>query len=232
MSNIKLKPIEPGMVIHCPTEENAKELLKHLDELGYCWNNREELHAKTYYEMYKEDTCYEIDEEEMSIMYCYKESFIEDGKQIVEFSDLVEPGMSAEEVLSILGEMVNFYCANGKCGECPLSYENSTSARHYLCGIKSFPENKQKIIEICQKWKEQHEKKEPEIETVSICRIIEVLPDGRKRCVHEEDIKSDQVPCGSERIAVEEILKRYCMEHDGEFRAVHETISRVKKGKE
>lgn len=70
---------------------------------------------------------------------------------------------------------------------------------------------------------------EPEIETVSICRIIEVLPDDRKRCVHEEDIKTDQTPCGSERIAVEEILKRYCMEHDGEFRAVHEVISRVKK---
>ena len=159
MSNIKLKPIEPGMVIHCPTEENAKELLKHLDELGYCWNNREELHAKTYYEMYKEDTCYEIDEEEMSIMYCYKESFIEDGKQIVEFSDLVEPGMSAEEVLSILGEMVNFYCANGKCGECPLSYENSTSARHSCVELKVSLKTSKKLLKSARNGKSSMRRK-------------------------------------------------------------------------
>ena len=89
--------------------------------------------------------------------------------------------------------------------------------------------DKQKIVEICQRWKSDHEKKEPEIETVDICRIIEVLPDGRKRCVHEEDIKPDpELPFGSEQIAVEETLKHYCMEHDGEFIAVHEVVSRVK----
>ena len=81
------------------------------------------------------------------------------------------------------------------------------------------------------KWKANREKKEPEIETVDICRIIEILPDGRKRCVHEEDIKPDSdFPFGgNECEAVEEILKSYCMEHEGKFIAVHEVISRVKE---
>ena len=92
-------------------------------------------------------------------------------------------------------------------------------------------DNPEKALEICMKWKANREKKEPEIETVDICRIIEILPDGRKRCVHEEDIKPDSdFPFGgNECEAVEEILKSYCMEHEGKFIAVHEVISRVKE---
>ena len=30
------------------------------------------------------------------------------------------------------------------------------------------------------------------------------------------------------RVSVEEILRSYCMEHDGNFIAVHEVVSRVK----
>ena len=60
-----------------------------------------------------------------------------------------------------------------------------------------------------------------------MCRIIKILPD-RKMVVHEEDIKSELPFGGDERQKVEEILKRYCMEHDGEYIAVHEVVSRVK----
>lgn len=68
-----------------------------------------------------------------------------------------------------------------------------------------------------------------EIETVDICRIEKILPDGSTCRVHEEDIKPDpDLPYGSERIAAEEILKRYCMEHEGTYRAVHEVVSRAK----
>ena len=85
------------------------------------------------------------------------------------------------------------------------------------------------IVSKIAKWKANHEKKPPQIETVDICRIQEILPDGRKRCVHEEDIKPDpDLPYGGERLAAEDILRRYCMEHEGVYRAVHEVISRVK----
>ena len=90
-------------------------------------------------------------------------------------------------------------------------------------------ENPEKIVEILAQWKANHEKKEPEIETVDICRIIEIQPDGKKRCVHEEDISDGELMYSGD--AVENcryILKNYCKEHDGEFIAVHEVVSRVK----
>ena len=85
------------------------------------------------------------------------------------------------------------------------------------------------IVDAIKKWKADREKndsevekKEPRIETVDICQIFEIQPDGRKQCVHEEDMNSQTI---AER---EDILKRYCMEHDGEFIAVRESVSRAK----
>ena len=90
------------------------------------------------------------------------------------------------------------------------------------------------IVDAIKKWKAEREKndseaekKEPKIETVDICQIIEILPDGSRKCVHEEDIRPE---VGSTLFSEENenILKRYCMVHDGEYIAVHEVVSRVK----
>lgn len=132
---------------------------------------------------------------------------------------LAEAELMAEEVLTIVRELPYDFIHDFL--GCDLEY---TRAR-MLMKIAT----PRQIIDMCQQWKAEHEKKELEIETVDICRIIEILPDGRKRCVCEEDIKPDpELPYGSEQLAVEEMLKTYCMEHEGVYRAVHEVISRVK----
>ena len=46
------------IVVHTPTEKQAKELLKALDKRGYEWFSREKLTTMTLYEIYKENTCY------------------------------------------------------------------------------------------------------------------------------------------------------------------------------
>lgn len=46
------------IAIHTPTEEQAKELLKALDERGYVWQSGKKLTDITYYKGYKENTCY------------------------------------------------------------------------------------------------------------------------------------------------------------------------------
>ena len=136
---------------------------------------------------------------------------------MTEFSDLILPELTAEEAIKINTEL----CA-GTCEECPLYNVDGYSDCDDLC-LK----NPEKAVELLAQWKSTHEKKEPEIETVDICRIIEIQPDGRKRCVHEEEIKPE-LPFDADK-DVAKILKRYCMEHDGEFIAVHEVVSRVKK---
>ena len=130
---------------------------------------------------------------------------------------LAEPELTVAEALRTFFEM----CTNSVCRNCELG--------SYIPCNRWVRDNPEKALEICMKWKADHEKEAPEIETVDICRIEKILVDGSTRCVHEEDIKPDpDLPYGSERLAAEEILKRYCMEHEGTYRAVHEVVSRVK----
>ena len=211
---MKLKEIKPGMVIHCKNDEEKKALLEEAERLGYVWivngkNPTDEttISGSTIHILLKHITWSDTTE------------------GAIEFSDLILPEMTAEELLNILNEII--HCGARRCDECPLAENGETLCTNDHGVIISNPD---KLISICQQWKSDHEKKEPEIETVDICRIIEIQPDGKKRCVHEEDISDGELMYSGD--AVENcryILKNYCKEHDGEFIAVHEVVSRVKK---
>ena len=211
---MKLKEIKPGMVIHCKNDEEKKALLEEAERLGYVWivngkNPTDEttISGSTIHILLKHITWSDTTE------------------GAIEFSDLILPEMTAEELLNILNEII--HCGVRRCDECPLAENGETLCTDDAGGVKI--SNPDKLISICQQWKSNHEKKEPEIETVDICRIIEIKPDGKKRCVHEEDISDGELMYSGD--AVENcryILKNYCKEHDGEFIAVHEVVSRVK----
>lgn len=201
-----LKEIKPGMVITCTHREEVIELWDYLNKNHGTPNDDE----------------YGIDE----MLKCYMEGYhfkingdeweeVTDGG--IPYAALLLPELSAEEVLSTMTEICN---ENNSCNTCPIGSN--------MCNLYNFAEYSEKIVQICQQWKSDHEKKKPEIETVDICRIIEIQPNGFKRCVHEEDIKSGLPFGGDEQQKVEAILKKYCMEHDGEFIAVYEVVSRVK----
>ena len=212
---MRLKEIKPGMVIHCKNDEEKKALLEEAERLGYVWivngkNPTDEttISGSTIHILLKHITWSDTTE------------------GAIEFSDLILPEMTAEELLNILNEII--HCGVRRCDECPLAENGETLCTDDAGGVKI--SNPDKLISICQQWKYEHEKKEPEIETVDICRIIEIQPDGKKRCVHEEDISDGELMYSGD--AVENcryILKNYCKEHDGEFIAVHEVVSRVKR---
>ena len=206
---MRLKEIKPGMVIHCKNDEEKKALLEEAERLGYMWANG---YKPTEFSFPSNSLVFREDGLSKRITWSV------DGNKNTEFSDLILPELTAEEAIKINTEL----CA-GTCEECPLYNVDGYGDCDDLC-----INNTEKAVEILAQWKSDHEKKEPEIETVDICRIIEIQPDGRKRCVHEEDIKSELPFGGDERQIVQNILKRYCMEHDGEFIAVHEVVSRVK----
>ena len=211
---MRLKEIKPGMAIHCKNDEEKKALLEEAERLGYVWivngkNPTDEttISGSTIHILLKHITWSDTTE------------------GAIEFSDLILPEMTAEELLNILNEII--HCGVRRCDECPLAENGETLCTDDVGGVKI--SNPDKLISICQQWKANHEKKEPEIETVDICRIIEIQPDGKKRCVHEEDISDGELMYSGD--AVENcryILKNYCKEHDGEFIAVHEVVSRVK----
>ena len=210
---MQLKEIKHGMVIHCKNDEEKKALLEEAERLGYRWCGYEKLPTDKTVDSGMTINFYNKNERED-----YKHITWSDTTEgAIEFSDIILPELTAEEVLQIASEI----CKNtSHCADCPI---------HGNC-YRDCDSDKGKVVEVLCKWKSDHEKKEPEIETVDICRIIEIQPDGRKRCVHEEDISDGELMYSGD--AVEKCrytLKNYCMEHDGEFIAVHEVVSRVKK---
>ena len=206
---MRLKEIKPGMVIHCKNDEEKRALYQELCRIG---NIRTDLYEDSFPNFKNNRFSYlikDLKNQTWGIADC----------ATVEFSDLILPELTAEEAIKIFGEI-----CKGSCQACPLYAVEPYEACENLCY-----ENPEKIVEILAQWKSDHEKKEPEIETVDICRIIEIQPDGKKRCVHEEDISDGELMYSGD--AVENcryILKNYCKEHDGEFIAVHEVVSRVK----
>lgn len=208
---MKLKEIKPGMVIHWKTGDEKVALLEELERLGYEW-----------FGTHRRKATYACGDEDLGhVIHVYNDNGwknITNSNRVDvvthEFSDLIIPEMSAEEALQIANEI----CKHTEhCADCPMRGN---------C-YKAYDSDKGKTVEVLSKWKSDHEKKESEIETVDVCRIIKILPD-RKMVVREEDIKSELPFGGDERQIVEEILKKYCMEHDGEYIAVHEVVSRVK----
>ena len=204
---MRLKEIKPGMVIHCKNISEYERLEDETIKNGYgqlpLHNQSEEFINKV-------------------VFYIHDKNCLWGGlnKNYIEFSDLIIPELTAEEAWSVAGEIINMPEDIVKEIFYDFDYCKDDFWNQYT------PEEANRRIE---SWKAEHEKKEPEIETVDICRIIEIQPDGKKRCVHEEDISDGELMYSGD--AVENcryILKNYCKEHDGEFIAVHEVVSRVK----
>lgn len=80
-----------GIAIHTPTEENANDLLKVLDRLGYEWCNLEKLTSSNEYQKYGQNTCYTALirlNGKTYIEYCSLSFYEKKGREIVEFTDI------------------------------------------------------------------------------------------------------------------------------------------------
>lgn len=213
---MKLKEVKPGMAVKCKTKEEAIALWMWFYENGYVRKEHPEDGLDNFLSCFSCSLFYIS--ESINSWGTFSEG-IADVKK-VQFSDLVIPELSAEEALLAYDKMCKEnYC----CNDCPIY-----GILGHECA-KRMDGHITEIIDAIKKWKADREKKEPEIETFYNCRIMQIFPDRSRRCVHEEEAKADPyLPYGGESSAAEEILKRYCMEHDGEFIAVHEVVSRVK----
>ena len=140
---MRLKEIKPGMVIHCKNDEEKKALLEEAERLGYLWANG----VKPTKEFFPSNTIV-FREDGLKEYICWTGN----SENHTEFSDLILPELTAEEVLEICHKI----CECKSCDECLMS-EN--------CYAGYEPDFK-KVIEICEQWKSDHEKKEPEIEWV------------------------------------------------------------------
>nr|DAN89850.1 MAG TPA: hypothetical protein [Caudoviricetes sp.] len=127
--------------------------------------------------------------------------------------EMLEPveGMSAEEAIRLYAKM----CKDNNCYACPV-YEKSGE-----CGCEEFAINHpEEVIESLKQWKEDHEKKPIETEHV-MCIVV---MDEKRNVVYEE--KTNGVIVTTD---MEEVLKKYCSEHDGKYYAISERRCVVKE---
>lgn len=151
---MRLKEIKPGMAIHCKNDEEKKAILEEAERLGYLWING----AKPTKEFFPSNTLV-FREDGLMKYICWTG----DSENHTEFSDLILPELTAEEVIPILTEICNRYNGNEDCEGCPLN------GLERICNGNECPftfKDYKQVIEICEQWKYDHEKKEPEIEWV------------------------------------------------------------------
>ena len=212
---MQLKEIEPGMVIHCKNDMEYEQLNKEVISLGFgslpC--------AERVNEGVIDNIVFFLGFDGAGWEYVgdFNGAFIE-------FSDLIIPELSAEEVFEIMAEMhKECYGKIDGCLGCPIR----TVAEH--CDADCYGRNAKAIIAVCEQWKADHEKKKPEVEWVDVCRIIEANSSVR-HCVYEEVMhKDDESRHGWQKNAAAEILKKYISEHEGNYIAVVERVCRVKQ---
>ena len=147
---MRLKEIKPGMVIHCKNDEEKKALLEEAARLGYLWRGDVSNPAE---KVYGGNTIHFHAENEFADFKHIAWSDKTEG--VTEFSDLILPELTAEEVIDWLG---TYYNNGSVCNE---TFGNDYSISG-MCS-KFTPKG---VVEKISKWKSDHEKKEPEIEWV------------------------------------------------------------------
>lgn len=151
MNRIIFKPIVPGMVIHCITEDEANALLNHLAELGHKWISGAKLTDHNNFSDYG-GTCYVV--RTFVVDYGNKDFYEQRGYKITEFSDLVLPELTAEEAIEWLVK----------------NYEEGTYREvfgtDYLMNNLLEDMTPSEVVEKIAQWKADHEKQEPEVEWV------------------------------------------------------------------
>lgn len=132
-------------------------------------------------------------------------------------NEMLEPveEMSAEEAVRLYAKV----CKDSNCYACPV-YKKSGE-----CGCEEFAINHpEEVIESLKQWKADHEKKPIETKWVWYVKIIEADTHLLK---HEELLELDfSIPMDRKK---EEILKKYCAEHDGKYYATDERRCVVKE---
>jgi hypothetical protein len=129
--------------------------------------------------------------------------------------EMLEPveELTAEELVKIISNICE---ANNECSKCPIL--DVKGEDYCMIGIGK---NADKTLKIAKQWKADHEKKP--IETENVMYIV--VMDEKRNVVYEEKTNEAIITATMK----EEVLKKYCTEHDGKYYAIGERRCVVKE---
>lgn len=154
---MRLKEIKPGMAVHCKNNEEKRILLKEAERLGYVWYMTKEKPTEKEFPLCTIRTIHFHDADASTPFTAnYKHIAWSNEDGTVEFSDLILPELTAEEVWNGLGdveddEIYEYF-------QQPCAFET----RDNLILSADWKD----LVAIVEKHIADHEKKEPEIEWV------------------------------------------------------------------
>lgn len=128
--------------------------------------------------------------------------------------EMLEPveEMSAEEAIRLQSKI----CSENSCTNCPIQkIPDCGDCEEYMI------EHPEEVVKALKKWKEDHEKKP--IETENVMYIV--VMDEKRNVVYEEKTNEAIITATMK----EEVLKKYCSEHDGKYYAISERRCVVKE---
>lgn len=118
--------------------------------------------------------------------------------------ELLKEELTAEEAIVIMSEI----CGNHLCTNCPVSQSEDFDS--FSSCIRFRSENPEKVVSFLKQYKKDHEKKEIEVVQKTYCLVM----DEKRTVVHEEEVGNSD--------SCEEVLRRYCEEHEGKFYVICE----------
>ena len=141
--------------------------------------------------------------------------YLVDGMNYNWTDEMLEPveEISAEELVKIIGNICEVH---NECGKCP--FLEVRGEEYCVIGMGK---NADKTLKIAEQWKADHEKKPIETENV----VYIVVMDEKRNVVYEEKTNKE-IAATTQK---DEVLKKYCAEHDGKYYAIAERRCVVKE---
>lgn len=152
---MRLKEIKPEMAVHCKNEKEKKMLLEEAERLGYVWHSSKgKPTERSAHSIGDTIHFYDAGTSSFSADYKHITHSCQTGDSVIEFSDLIIPEMTAEEVLDWISE----HYRDEEWIKC--------FGTNYCMDEVVVRLGADNVISKISQWKADREKKEPEVEWV------------------------------------------------------------------